>query len=86
MFRYLSQGLSFRALADEFQIGKWTANTIVREVCTAICRVLGPDQLPSPKRQEWMRNAENFEELGFPRAIGAMDGKHSWIKVYSFCI
>jgi hypothetical protein len=73
--------MSFQALADEFQIGKTTASVIVHEVCDAICQQMSRQQLPLPKRQKWLQNAEDFERLGFPRAIGAMDGKHFWIKV-----
>lgn len=82
----MSQGLSFRALADEFQIGITTVQKIVYEVCAIICQRLGPEQLPPPKQRQWMTNANDFEELGFPRAIGAMDGKHFWVKVCFFFI
>jgi hypothetical protein len=78
--------MSFRALADEFQIGQRTAIVIVREVCNAICQQMGRPQLPLPKRQQWLQNAEDFERMGFPRAIGAMDGKHFWIKVKLFSL
>lgn len=47
------------------------------------------EQLPRPRQQEWRQNAEDFARMGFPRAIGAMDGKHFWIKVncvYKLCI
>jgi hypothetical protein len=42
---------------------------------------MGAEELPLPKRGDWIRNAEEFKRLGFPRAIGAMDAKHFWIKV-----
>lgn len=33
--------------------------------------------LPTPTSALWTQNAENFErQWGFPRAIGALDGKH----------
>ena len=53
IFRYLSQGVSFRALTDEFQIGTSTVMKIVDEVSIAICHRLGSEQLPLPKRQQW---------------------------------
>lgn len=82
----MSQGLSFRALADEFQIRKSTAIGIVQEVCIAIINNMGSEQLPLPKHHDWIKNAEGFERLGFPRAIGAMDGKYFWIKVIYYIV
>jgi len=80
-FSYLSQGISMSGLAHEFQIGKTTAMKIIHEVCDAICESMKRAYLPLPKRQKWLQNAEAFEQLGFPRAIGAIDGKHFWCKV-----
>jgi hypothetical protein len=73
--------MSLIALAHEFRIGDKTASLIVHEVCDAICDAMTAECLPAPKRQTWTNNAAEFEQLGFPRAIGAIDGKHFWIKV-----
>lgn len=72
------------SLAHEFQIGKSTTIKIIYEVCDTICDSMKCEYLPLPKRQKWLQNAEEFEQLGFPRAIGAIDGKHFWCKVCLF--
>lgn len=58
---------------------------IVDEVSREICALMTEEFLPIPGRDTWLRNAEHFEEShGFPRAIGAIDGKHFWCKVCIF--
>jgi hypothetical protein len=32
--------------------------------------------MPMPTTEDWLRNSEEYEELGFPHAIGCLDGKH----------
>ena len=81
LFRYITQGLSMKATAQEFRIGHQTVNSIVYEVCTAVCETMHREWLPLPKRQTWLDNAGGFEAIWFPRAVAAMDGKHFEIKV-----
>lgn len=39
--------------------------------------------LQQPTRQHWIESEEDFADMGFPHAIGAIDGKHFAIKVTS---
>lgn len=80
-FRYLSQGLSMKALAQEFIIGLSTTSLIINEVCNAIIQSLNGAFLSLPKRNDWLTSERKFAELGFPHAIAAIDGKHFEIKV-----
>ena len=47
-FRYLSTGLSFRALAFSFRMGKSTVANIVKETVEAIWDELYPLHMPIP--------------------------------------
>ena len=38
-------------------------------------------------KETWIRNAILFEQLhGFPHAMGAIDGKHFWVKVCALVV
>jgi len=78
--RYLSQGISLTALAHEFRIGKSTVTKIVHEVCDAILSSMSAIFLQQPNRQRWIESEEDFADMEFPHAIGAIDGKHFAIK------
>lgn len=55
LFRYLSTGLSFRALVFEFNIGRCTVSDIIKETCQAIWSILQPIEMPEPtkKKMDW---------------------------------
>jgi len=73
--------MSFTALAHEFRIGNSTATKIVHEVCDVILQSMTNRFLPQPTHLQWIESEEEFAQIGFPRAIGAIDGKHFAIKV-----
>lgn len=75
--RYLSTGLSFRALAFSFRMGKSTVAGIVKETVEAIWDELYPIHMPMPTSESLKKIAEKFYEIwSFPNVIGCLDGKH----------
>jgi hypothetical protein len=70
-----------RALADEFQIGHTTTLKIIDEVCEAVRASMQEIYLTRPTAEDWIESEVGFADLGFPHAIGALDGKHFWVKV-----
>jgi len=58
-------------------LGATTIGIIVDSVCSAIWKLLSPIHLPSPKKDIWIKIANDFYEIcNFPNCIGAIDGKH----------
>ncbi|XP_063530916.1 uncharacterized protein LOC134755454 isoform X2 [Cydia strobilella] len=79
--KYLSTGLSFHRLAENFRIGVSTVSRIVVEVCDALWLVLQPLVIPKPTEDDWKRIAKEFGELWqFKNCLGALDGKHVYVK------
>jgi len=78
--------MSIRALVDEFRIGLTTASNIIDEVCHAIISSMSLQYLPNLLQQDWIQSEVGFRNIGFPHAIGAIDGKHFCCKVSSFLI
>ena len=80
--RYLATGESFASLHFQFRCGESTISYIVREVCQAIFKVLGPEYLKVPSsNEEWENVSYLFEDRWqYPNCIGAIDGKHVRIK------
>lgn len=76
-FRFLATGNSFRSIGFSYRLGFSTVRGIVREVCDAIWKNLGPITMPPPTEEMWKRNAARFKEMWhFPNCIAAIDGKH----------
>lgn len=58
-------------------MGATTIGIIVDSVCSAIWKLLSPIYLPSPKKEDWIKIANDFNEIwNFPNCVGAIDGKH----------
>jgi len=76
--RFLATGETFRSLSFQFRISRAAISYIVKEVCQAIEKRLGPKFLALPSSQEeWQAIALKFEERwNFPNCLGAIDGKH----------
>uniref|UniRef100_A0A182NT37 Transposase Helix-turn-helix domain-containing protein n=1 Tax=Anopheles dirus TaxID=7168 RepID=A0A182NT37_9DIPT len=65
--RFLSTGLSFRALAYSFRISNQTVAVIIYQTCEAIWDTLKNIHMPSPTVQRFKQTAEEFErQCGFP--------------------
>lgn len=76
-FRFLSTGISFRALAFSFRMGKSTVRNIVIEVTECLWDVLSGRHMPVPSQNDFRRIADDFYKLwNFPNCVGALDGKH----------
>ena len=76
--RFLATGESYRSLRCQFRISVSAICYIVRQVCEAICRYLGPVYLKTPSNNEArLEIAEKLERMwNFPNCVGAVDGKH----------
>jgi hypothetical protein len=50
---------------------------VVKETCKAIWEVLSPKEMPFPKKEIWLKIAQQFHQLtDFPKCLCAVDGKH----------
>lgn len=78
MVRCTSKGESQESLRLSFRIGQSTISGIIKEVCSAIIRVLQDDYLRTPRTaEEWQNVARDYgDRWNFYNCIGAMDGKH----------
>ncbi|CAH1969203.1 unnamed protein product [Acanthoscelides obtectus] len=73
--RYFATGDSFQSLHFLFKVSPQLISTIAPEVCKALNHVLRKEiQIPS-SAEEWLEIEKGFSSK-FPRAIGAIDGKH----------
>lgn len=84
-FRYLSTGMSFRALALCFKMHNTTVGAIIYEVCDAIWNRLSTTHLSIPTPEDFLSIANEFnEKWNFPHCIGCIDGKpFQFTKSYS---
>ncbi|KAK5648159.1 hypothetical protein RI129_003051 [Pyrocoelia pectoralis] len=77
ILRFLATGNSFRSIAFSYRLGFSTVREIVKQVCEAIWKRLGPIAMPPPTEETWKKSAARFRELWhFPNCISAIDGKH----------
>ena len=79
---YVSDEGRYRKVANAFGISRASVSKIVRTVCFAITKHLGPVYITMPTtEEEVLKMARNFEQRhGFPQCIGAIDGTHVFIK------
>ena len=76
--RFLATGETFHSLSFQFRIAVATVSYIVKSVCAAIIRCLGPIHMKVPSTdEEWLETAQRFQDRwNFPNCVGAIDGKH----------
>ncbi|KIH64498.1 transposase, IS4 family [Ancylostoma duodenale] len=75
--RYLGHGSSFVANAHNYSLGKSTIASVVYECCKAIVAEYWTEAFRLPTSATWWESAAGFERLwGYPRGVGALDGKH----------
>ena len=76
--RFRATGETFRSLSFKFRISRAAISYIVKEVCQAIEKRLGPKFLAlSSSQKEWQAIALNFEDRwNFPNCLGGIDGEH----------
>lgn len=80
-YRYLATGISFRALAFSFRMGKTTIADVVYSTCSALWLELVNIHMPHPTQTDFMKIADDYYRLWqFPNCIGSLDGKHCRIK------
>ncbi|XP_045778528.1 uncharacterized protein LOC123876345 [Maniola jurtina] len=82
--KYLATGQSFTTMGENFRIGLKSVSRIVEEVCDALWNMLQPLVMSQPTENDWKEIAKDFDELWqFKNCIGALDGKHVYIKAPS---
>ena len=81
VFRFLSTGLNFSALAYCFRVHHTTINLLVYDTCQAIWDELCEKHMPNPTKEQLSLVAEDYYKMWqFPNCIGAIDGKHIAIR------
>jgi hypothetical protein len=75
--RFLASGASFMILEELFRVSSATISQLIPEVCSAIWEELGKQYIHCPNsEEEWKQVAQGFHRWDYPRALGALDGKH----------
>jgi len=80
---YLATGCAYSVLENLFRVSRKTISGIVPAVCSEIWE-LRSVFLECPKSKEkWLKVAKGFrEEWDYPRALGALDGKHCQVQCF----
>ena len=80
---FLASGCRYPVLENLFSVSVSSISGIVQTVCSAIWE-LRSDYLKCPTRKsEWLKVAKGFKEKWqYPRAIGALDGKHCQVQCF----
>ncbi|XP_055845807.1 uncharacterized protein LOC129911851 [Episyrphus balteatus] len=78
---YLSQGASFKFLAESFRMGLSTVRSIIIEVCDVLWKVLSPAYMPEMNANDWkFMSTQINDRCHIPHCVGIIDGKHIEIK------
>lgn len=79
--RILGHGDSIHMVACSYRLGRSTMNAIFKQTCEAIWKVLQPEFLPFPTKENFTECSEGFwKTWNFPHCLGAVDGKHVTLK------
>ena len=75
---YLKDQGSYLMTCNAFGVGKSTLSSVIKDVCRAINRRVGPNYLKLPTTNEEMSNLiEAFhKKFGLPQVFGCVDGTH----------
>ena len=69
------------SLAFSYRLGESTVACIIKETCDAINGQMIGTYMPPPTEDDWREIAHQFlTKWNFPNCIGAIDGKHVYIK------
>jgi len=83
-FRYLASGNSQISLAVAYRMSPASISIILKECMAAICKTMGPENLPKPTAKNFSEIAEDYEKKWqFPNCFGALDGKHIRVKAFN---
>jgi len=71
-------GVPYRAVCNQFAVGKSTVSKIVGEVAMAIVVVMGKRYIRMPEPAEAQRSTEHWRKVtkGIPGIVGCIDGSH----------
>ena len=77
----LATNIEYRTLSETFGLGRSTGGKIVVQTCRAKFSHLLPQYVKIPEGEHLKKFLRGFETiLGFPQAVGAIDGTHIPIK------
>lgn len=80
-YRFLSTGMSYRALSFSYRISHCAVRIIVYETCQAIWDAFCKKHMSLPTTDEWKNIANVFcKKWNFPNCISCINGKHVRIK------
>ena len=79
---YLKDQGSLRMTSNLFGVEKSTLSVVLKEICSIICKNLGPELIKYPVTREEASEATAafLKRFGFPQVIGCVDGTHVPIK------
>ncbi|KAF0708998.1 protein ANTAGONIST OF LIKE HETEROCHROMATIN PROTEIN 1-like, partial [Aphis craccivora] len=79
--KYLGSGCDQIDLHLTYRIGHTTIGKILRKVCNAIWEVLREECFPELTTARWKQISDDFQKYSqYPNCLGAIDGKHVWIR------
>ena len=79
---FLASGQTYTRQRYAFRMSVSAITEFIPEVCQALYDVLKEEYMSVPSsRSQWLQLADEFEsKWQFPRAVGAIDGKHIYVK------
>lgn len=86
--RYLASGDSQVSLSYLFRVSNQAISKILLETTNVLWKVLKKDENVFPKLSQsfWLKVAAEFQVLwNIPHCLGAIDGKHVFIRVMYLC-
>ena len=72
----LATNIEYISISQLFGLGHSTVCSIVLETCKAITEILLPKYVRIPQGESCKEAINGFDHLGFPQAVGAIDGTH----------
>ena len=80
-YSFLATGDSYTGLKARFRLGCSSVHKVIKDTCDALWIVLKDDVLPKLTEDKWKEIEVGFRnKWQFPNCIGAMDGKHIWVR------
>ena len=80
-YSFLATGDSYTGLKARFRLGCSSVHKVIKDTCDALWIVLKDDVMPKLTEDKWKEIEVGFRnKWQFPNCIGAIDGKHIWVR------